>query len=49
MPEDEQRRAAVRRLLAYVSDHYAEKLTLENLADYAQYNRTYIPRSSSRS
>lgn len=22
--------------------HYAEKLTLENLADYAQYNRTYI-------
>lgn len=24
------------------SDHYAEKLTLENLADYAQYNRTYI-------
>ena len=42
MPEDEQRRAAVRRLLAYVSDHYAEKLTLENLADYAQYNRTYI-------
>ena len=42
MPEDEQRWAAVRRLLAYVSDHYAEKLTLENLADYAQYNRTYI-------
>lgn len=42
MPEDEQRRAAIRRLLAYVSDHYAEKLTLEDLADYAQYNRTYI-------
>ena len=42
MPEDEQRRAAVRRLLAYVSDHYAEKLRLEDLADYAQYNRTYI-------
>lgn len=42
MPEDEQRRAAIRRLLAYVSDHYAEKLTLEDLADYAQYNRTYL-------
>ena len=31
MPEDEQRRAAIRRLLAYVSDHYAEKLTLDVL------------------
>lgn len=42
LPEDKTRRDAVRRLLAYVSDHYAEKLTLEDLADYAQYNRTYL-------
>ena len=42
LPEDKPRRDAVRRLLAYVSDHYAEKLTLEDLADYAQYNRTYL-------
>lgn len=42
MPEDEQRRNSIRRVLAYVEQHYAEKLTLEQLADYAQYNRTYI-------
>lgn len=42
MPEDEQRRSAIRRLLAYIEEHYAEKLTLENLADFAQYNRTYV-------
>lgn len=42
MPEDEQRRASIRRVLTYVEDHYAEKLTLEQLDDYAQYNRTYI-------
>lgn len=42
MPEDERRRSAIRRLLTYVEEHYAEKLTLENLADFAQYNRTYV-------
>ena len=25
-----------------VEEHYAEKLSLEDLADYAQYNRTYV-------
>ena len=29
-------------LLSYVEEHYAEKLSLEDLADYAQYNRTYV-------
>lgn len=42
LPEDEQRRASFRRILTYVEDHYTDKLTLEQLADYAQYNRTYI-------
>ena len=32
----------MRLLLTYVEEHYAEKLALEDLADYAQYNRTYI-------
>lgn len=42
LPEDVERRAIARRLLGYVEEHYASKLTLEDLADYAQYNRTYI-------
>lgn len=40
--EDDKRRATMRLLLTYVEDHYAEKLALEDLADYAQYNRTYV-------
>ena len=32
----------VRHLLDYLEDHYKEKLTLEELAAYAQYNRTYV-------
>ncbi|WP_432630622.1 AraC family transcriptional regulator [Brotaphodocola sp.] len=40
--EDDKRRASMRLLLNYVEEHYTEKLTLENLADYAQYNRTYV-------
>ena len=32
----------MRLLLTYVEEHYAEKLALEDLADYAQYNRTYV-------
>lgn len=42
LPEDLERRAIARRLLEYVEEHYASKLTLEDLADYAQYNRTYV-------
>lgn len=33
---------AVRRLISYIEEHYAEKLTLEELANYSQYNRTYV-------
>ena len=40
--EDDKRRASMRLLLTYVEEHYAEKLALEDLADYAQYNRTYV-------
>lgn len=40
--EDDKRRSTMRLLLTYVEEHYAEKLALEDLADYAQYNRTYI-------
>ncbi len=32
----------VRHLLGYLEEHYTEKLTLEELAAYAQYNRTYV-------
>lgn len=42
LPEDLERRAIARRLLEYVEEHYTSKLTLEDLADYAQYNRTYV-------
>ncbi len=42
LPEDFERRAIARRLLEYVENHYTAKLTLEELADYSQYNRTYV-------
>lgn len=42
IPEEDKRRATMRLLLTYVEEHYAEKLALEDLADYAQYNRTYV-------
>ncbi len=42
IPEEDKRRATMRLLLTYVEEHYTEKLSLEDLADYAQYNRTYI-------
>lgn len=32
----------VRHLRGYLEEHYTEKLTLEELAAYAQYNRTYV-------
>lgn len=40
--EEDKRRATIHLLLSYVEEHYAEKLSLEDLADYAQYNRTYV-------
>lgn len=42
IPEEDKRRSTMRLLLTYVEEHYTEKLSLEDLADYAQYNRTYI-------
>jgi len=34
--EEDKRRATIHLLLSYVEEHYAEKLSLEDLADYAQ-------------
>lgn len=42
MPEQEEQQELVRRLIGYIEAHYAEKLTLEDLASFSQYNRTYI-------
>ena len=33
---------AMRSLIAYMEQHYPEKITLDELADYSGYNRTYI-------
>lgn len=38
--KDEQK--IIRNLVTYIEKHYAEKITLEALANYSQYNRTYI-------
>lgn len=35
MPENEQRQASFRSIISYVENHYAERLTLEQLAEYA--------------
>ena len=41
--EEDKRRATIHLLLSYVEEHYAVKnYPLEDLADYAQYNRTYV-------
>lgn len=42
LPEQEEQQELVRRLIGFVEAHYAEKLTLEDLAAFSQYNRTYI-------
>lgn len=42
LPEQEEQQELVRRLIGYMEAHYAEKLTLEDLASFSQYNRTYI-------
>ena len=43
LPEqDEQHARLVHRLLNYIDQHYNEKLSLEELSQFAQYNRTYI-------
>jgi len=42
LPEQEEQQELVRRLIGYIEEHYAEKLALEDLASFSQYNRTYI-------
>lgn len=40
--QDAQQQEVVRRLIAHMEQHYAEKITLEDLAQASQYNRTYV-------
>ena len=32
----------VKRLIAYIEEHFREKISLEDLARFSQYNRTYV-------
>ncbi len=43
-PADPQRksRETIQRLIKFIEQHYAEKLSLEDIARYINYNRTYI-------
>ncbi|MDO4460099.1 MAG: AraC family transcriptional regulator [Clostridia bacterium] len=40
--ENESQRKLTESLVTYINEHYNEKVTLQDLADYCQYNRTYI-------
>lgn len=40
--EDALHKQAIRTMTGYMQEHYAEKITLDNLASLTQYNRTYI-------
>ena len=40
--QGEQHQEIIHRLILYMEEHYREKITLEDLAAYFQYNRTYI-------
>ncbi len=40
--DDDRRRDTMRMLLGYIEEHYYDKLSLEDLADYSGYNRTYV-------
>jgi AraC-like DNA-binding protein len=40
--EDELHRQAIRIMTKYMQEHFAEKITLDDLASLTQYNRTYI-------
>lgn len=43
VPEhDEQHQELLGSLIRYMEEHYSEKITLEDLASYSQYNRTYL-------
>lgn len=40
--QGEQQQEIIGRLILYMEEHYKEKITLEDLAEHFQYNRTYI-------
>lgn len=40
--ENDPHQEAVTRLIRYIEQHYAEKITLEDMAAFSQYNRTYV-------
>lgn len=40
--EDQEHQATVRHLINYMEEHYNEKISLEDLARFSQYNRTYV-------
>lgn len=40
--ENAEHRETIRALIRYIEAHYREKITLEDLADYSRYNRTYV-------
>lgn len=40
--ENDERRETLRRIITYLEAHFTEKVTLEDLAQYSMYNRTYI-------
>ena len=40
--DDDRRRETMRLLISYIEERYDEKLSLEDLADYTGYNRTYV-------
>lgn len=40
--QDVQRQQTIRGLINYMEQHYTEKITLEELSEFSQYNRTYI-------
>jgi AraC-like DNA-binding protein len=43
LPEqDEQHQEIVSRIITYLEQNYASKITLEDLAQFSQYNRTYL-------
>lgn len=40
--EDTAHQETFSKMIRYVEDHYSEKLSLEDLASFSQYNRTYV-------
>lgn len=40
--EDMEHHETVKRLIGYIEEHYREKISLEDLARFSQYNRTYV-------